>query len=808
MNNSVYIPPKRAMDKLKYAHAVLDTVYISAATGFGKTQLYRNYFKSRRYICFSCAEDGWSADSVEEEIRGFRRNSRTADIPVVVDDLQDLYDEELRNYIISLAGREEIWLVLAGRGSSPKWLAPLYISGTLIWIQEEDLRLDAGAAAKLSSQMADGFAADKTTAEVIVRLTEGMPLMVRFLLKNDEYIKNIEGTKPELTEKFREQAGRYFRDYLNTDVIPQLDISVVNFCMQVSVVDAFNRELAEYITGSQNAEKMVDYLQDHSSWMAEADEGSYRFRAPVLRALRERRDRTFDSGKLRDLYYNAGLYYESHGRILEAAYMYEQAGSSRLDNILIENARRNPADGYYYELRSYYRALTEEEIRQDIFLMSGMSMFYALMLEPEKSEYWYQQLEKCADHASRSVKAQIRIQLLFLDISLPQRGTEKIDTIFQQLPRVFLRHGYELPEFSVTSNLPSMMNGGKDFSEWSRRGRVLAASIGKIVEGALGKYGRGLVPLALAESQFEKGGDLTEIVSWVSKGQMQAQNGGKIQMEFVAAALLARICQISGRLSDAESYLLTFREKAVREHAEKLLPNIDAVCCRMRQYAGDILAVEEWMKQAPDDTNEFYCMNRLLYLTKIRSYIILGMYHKAFVLGEKVLDYAVRYKRTLVSIEANLLLAVILFRRKNEAWKERLAQGLAQAADYQFIDVVRSEGAALLPLLQEICREEDMGGLRGKVPEDWLAQILQEVKKQAELYPNYLQEETARLTEFSQKGINILRLQAKGYSVPQIAAALDMKPETVRYHIKQNYKKLQVSSKGEAILAARTIGLI
>ena len=61
------------------------------------------------------------------------------------------------------------------------------------------------------------------------------------------YIKNIEGTKPELTEKFREQAGRYFRDYLNTDVIPQLDISVVNFCMQVSVVDAFNRELAEYI---------------------------------------------------------------------------------------------------------------------------------------------------------------------------------------------------------------------------------------------------------------------------------------------------------------------------------------------------------------------------------------------------------------------------------------------------------------------------------------------------------------------------------------------------------------------------------
>ena len=614
--------------------------------------------------------------------------------------------------------------------------------------------------------------------------------------------------RPALNESFREQAGRYFRDYLNTEIIPCMDLSIVNFCMQISIVDVFCREQDECITGSKNAEKIVDYLREHSSWMAEPEGENYRFRGSVLRALRERRDRTFDSGKLRDLYYNAGLYYESRGRMLEAADMYEKAGSSRLDNILVQNAKRNPADGYYYELRSYYRNLTDEEIRGDIFLMSGMSMFYSLTLEPEKSEYWYQQLVERADHACPSEQAQIRIQLLYLDISLPHRGSEKIDTIFRSLPRVFFSRGYELPEFSVTSNLPSLMNGGKDFSEWSRHDRMLAASLGKIVEKALGKYGRGLVPLALAESQFEKGGSLTEIISWISKGQMLAQNGGKIQMEFVASALLSRISLISGRIDDAESYMLTFREKAENEHAEKLLTNIDAFRCVLKLYAGDILAVEKWMKQTPDDANDFFCMNRLIYLTKIRSYIVLSMYQKALILGEKLREYAVRCKRHLVNIEVNLLLAIILYRGGKDTWKESLIQGLKQAAEYHFIDVVRREGAALLPLLREISREEDLGGLKGNVPDGWFARILSEVKKQAGYYPNYLQEETARVTDFSQKSINILMLQSKGYTAAQIASALGMKAETVRYHIKQNYKKLQVSSKSEAILAARNIGLI
>ena len=86
----------------------------------------------------------------------------------------------------------------------------------------------------------------------------------------------------------------------------------------------------------------------------------------------------------------------------------------------------------------------------------------------------------------------------------------------------------KIQEFSVTSNQASQMNGGKDFCEWSKRDRELAGSIGKIVEFVLGKYGKGLVNLALAESFFEKGGDNYEVAMLANKGRMQAEAGAKI----------------------------------------------------------------------------------------------------------------------------------------------------------------------------------------------------------------------------------------------------------------------------------------
>lgn len=127
---------------------------------------------------------------------------------------------------------------------------------------------------------------------------------------------------------------------------------------------------------------------------------------------------------------------------------------------------------------------------------------------------------------AKQMKKEALSRLLYLKISLPHTGTANMIDLLKNADLLIHNKKVVLPELSVTSNLPSMMNGGKDFCEWSKRDTELALTIGKSVEFVLEKYGKGLVYLALAESYLEKGKDIFEIFSKAEKGRMDAERGG------------------------------------------------------------------------------------------------------------------------------------------------------------------------------------------------------------------------------------------------------------------------------------------
>ncbi|MFQ9801277.1 MAG: hypothetical protein ACLR23_22910 [Clostridia bacterium] len=71
--------------------------------------------------------------------------------------------------------------------------------------------------------------------------------------------------------------------------------------------------------------------------------------------------------------------------------MYERSGyTSRIRELLIRNARCNPGNGHYFELRKYYLQLKPAEIEGNVILMAAMSMLYSLLMQPEESEAWYE----------------------------------------------------------------------------------------------------------------------------------------------------------------------------------------------------------------------------------------------------------------------------------------------------------------------------------------------------------------------------------------------------------------------------------
>ncbi len=60
----------------------------------------------------------------------------------------------------------------------------------------------------------------------------------------------------------------------------------------------------------------------------------------------------------------------------------------------------------------------------------------------------------------------------------------------------------------------------------------------------------------------------------------------------------------------------------------------------------------------------------------------------------------------------------------------------------------------------------------------------------------------------SQRELEVLQLVAKGFTLVEVARLLEVSAHTARTHAKAIYRKLEVSSRGEAVFEASQIGLI
>ena len=785
-----YIAPASALKKLKKARNLSQTVYLYGATGYGKTELVRQYLSGRRYTYLSCEELPWEDGALPRSEPG-RQNRRV----VVIDDLHRLKSEKLRQEILALEEREDIWLILVSRSPLPAWLMPRHIKSVFVVVSEDDLRMGRD---EITAYLdARGVVYTEEDIQYLQNTAEGNAYVLHHVALR---MKEGQSPGPELRTEIREA----FASYLENVVLVRWDSDLLEFLMQVSVVDEFTLELAEMISGNLHVTALLEQAAEAGNFIFQED-GTYRLRPVLIDALRNRALKLYGRERVKDFKYNAALYYEMHDEVVPALRLFEECGKTeRIKNLLIRNARMNPGNGHYYELRRYYFNMDEREIEDSPVLMAGMSMLHSMLMDDEKSEYWYEKLKAFATNAKGGVRREALSRLAYLDIGLPHRGSRDVLEIIKNIPALLFDKGNRLPEFSVTSNLPSTMNGGKDFCHWSPDDTKLAKTVGPLVERVLGSYGKGLVKAALGESYYEKGEDNYKVMSLLARAQVETGQGGTMEIAFAAVGIRVRLSLLQGDSTAARELLASF-EQSVREHrAVQLLPNIQALRCRLALYEGDMDMVERWMKTAPDEDREFCSLERYRYLAKVRCYLANGEYTKAQALLEKLRYYAEQTGRPYVRMETGLLSAITK-ERVGGPWQEELAIVLKEVERYRFLRLITEEGAAVWPLFQ---REKKALQEAGTLNKDWLRRLLAEAEEVARRYPLYLKKRAAVAADFKGVALTILRLQADGLSVNRIAQRLDLKPDNVKYHIKENYRKLNVDNKTDALLAARSLGLL
>ena len=606
------------------------------------------------------------------------------------------------------------------------------------------------------------------------------------------------GYTPDVERMVRRQMMDYFEDA----VYRRFDLSLRRFLLELSPFETFDLELARIVSGDSRAGEQLAVLQRQTSMLLYEGE-KCRFWPAFRDFLLWELEREYTDEQRRGLYNRGALYYELHQDYGQALAFYDRGGDRRkVSELLRRSAELHPGMGHYEELAAYYDTLRDEEIAASPSLMQAVSMLRALRGDYAGSQRWYQAL---ADFAARrrggdAAGREARGRLAWLDISLPQRGVADLTEAFPAVFRLLTSRQITLPPFSVTSTLPSTMNGGKDFSDWSRKDDPLYATLRLPVETVLGRDGVGLADTAIAESKFEKGEDVSGRVLGLASRLNDIRCHGTPDIEFAAVGLIVRSQVDAGRPEDGRRMLLSLRQRLESAGETRFLPNVDAMLCRLALRTGDRFAVAEWYRdKAPRDPLHFRALLRYQYFTEAMVELAQGDNDAALLTMAPLEQYCTVCQRHIDGIHLHLLTAIARFRRHDDTWTAPLDAALEEAARYGFVRTVGQYGAAVLPLLE---RRRWQGELTFRNA------MMQAVRRQAANYPEFLappleQEETLTATE-----LQVLRLLCADKSNAEIGQILDIRLPTVKSHVSHILQKLNVSRRVEAKRAAERLHLL
>lgn len=759
-------------------------IFFAAPCGCGKTTTATALLNGHTICTLNAVDAEFSPESIPPDCDA-----------VLVDDLQYLLEPERREALCDLIrSRTDLRFVLLGRGPVPGWLMPFQFAGILITIDTLALNFDRQTAQRMLESR--GITISPGEMSAIQRDIKGYPIAMDILCRK---LKDGTTYSADVLSAVRRELFFYFDEA----VFHRFDTPLQKLLVSLAPFESFHLELAKMVSGDPRAGELLGIVQRDTTMLLFDGLDTYRF-WPIFRGfLMWELHQKLTDAEQRILYSRAALYYELHDELDRALEYYSLAGEqSKVSALLVKNAEQHPGIGYYHELQNYYFALSREEILKSPSLMCGMSILTAMCLDYEDSERWYGELQGYAARLKKTDSEYKSVQgkLAYLDIALPQRVSRGLIEVVGNVFRVMTDKQLKVPSFSVTSNLPSIMNGGKDFCEWSKKDDLLYATMRKPLETVLGRDGIGLADCGICESKFEKGEDVSKrLLTLMSRlGEIQAR--GTPDIEFAVVGLLARVQVSQGKAQAAQESIESLRTKFLDTGQTRFLHNIDAALCRIHLRLGDTEAARMWLQEkAPKNDARLWAMWRYQYLTRVMVQLTEGEYDDALLLLARLKPYCEHCGRVMDGIHIRLLSALSMERMGDAEWKPEFCRALDTCFEYQFIWPVAQYGAAILPLLGECGWERDA---------EHREKLIAAARAQAVEYPRFLKPRTQLVEPLSSAETQVLKLLCENLSNQEIGEILGIKLPTVKTHVSHILQKLGVNRRSEAKAAAEKLHLL
>jgi LuxR family maltose regulon positive regulatory protein len=712
-------------------------------------------------------------------------------------------------------------LVIITRSDPPLPLARLRARRQMVELRASDLRFTEEEAGHFFNQTMHLVLEEQDLHSLEMR-TEGWAVglqLAALALKDLPDPHNF-------VEAFR-GSHRYVLDYLAEEVIRQQRKDVREFLIQTSILERFNAESSEALTGNPDSQGLLSELEEANLFLIPLDDDRVWYRYHYLFA--EFLQTELSKKEIEKLYGRAALWHEQNDSLSEAVQYAIAGGDLELLADVIDRGFKKDAiweRGNLSLYETWLNHLPTQAFQSRPTLSLNASRILYLLGRFDLAEKQIDQTEQTLQALPPSPEKEQMLALASLYRGAiasvrgdTQQAIEQITFAQERLPEEHhLQHArgffglglaYELSgetELAIQSYIKSSQeaqSAGVHFLAIHALGAAAQLHISRgqlslaeqVCQRAITNAGdkrlppQGLAETVLGSIALERN-ELVAAEEYLQKGITLSRRGGLLDDVVLGLSYLSRVYAYQGRMSDAFDTIQEANSIIQSFGVERMSMLAAAYIASLQLYTGQEGAAAQWAVEY--QAVRAGQLHEFAELTLVRVLLKTGDRENVPSILDDLLKQGQAQGRVRTCMESMILLALHFHAGADiPSAVDWLSQALRLAEPEGFVRIFLDEGTALLDLLPKA---------RQAAP-DLVDTIMDGI--QAESGKTPLDQLPEPLTE---QELRVLGLIVAGKTNQEIADELVISVGTAKWHVHNILQKLGVGNRSQAIARARELG--
>lgn len=736
----------------------------------------------------SLTSPAFSASPVEFTLEALARiGMQDGPHALVFDDFHLITNEEVLKSFYYVMKRLPLsfTVIILSRGELPEAFFPYQKNEQIALVQSGDLAFNSEELLRHFASF--GHVLTAKEAQAACSSTEGWALAVGALAINGSV------SPDEMS------AQNPLQRYFGVQVWNRLDQSLQRFMMHTAIVDKFNEELCLCVTEHPESRAILSSLLNENLFLS-CQEGEFRYHHLFLLFLREQlaKDTTIDH---KALHQKAAMYYYGVKDYKNALFHYIQGNcpqgvADALSSFLVLNAE----SGSDMQSIAYINKLPQKALEQNPCLYVGCA-WYAFFFGKAAELFHH------LDRMYARIGEIIGMNRAFLEPALLHYVNDPRYSISEQFTKLrcalasFNIDAANIPRM-LLKRLPHFLRTYRDFSHYAGNTDENFSEFRAVFLPLFGEH-YAVLEAGMRSWLLYNQNRIREALSLVTNDVVP----GSPELTFLSKLHVAACLYAAGKEDDAARLRSELALLLKTEGLLHLLPVYTASETKFRLLDGDRAAAKAWFECCfVESTPKFYKL--FMHATTVRAYIVLGEHEKAKALCNKLRELCAGYRRVLDVAEADMLLSIILWLSgsKREAL-ELFERTLLDMQPYGYVRIFAEEGKAILPLLKSIIKNSDEVAAPDTATRAFLKEVYLAAYEQAKRHRG-IASAAQKPVRLSKQQKHVLTLLARGYRNSEIVVTTGLSINTIRYHTKIAYQKLEVTNAMDAVLRARELELL